>query len=361
VKWSWKIAQVRGLGIYLHITFLLLLGWIVLDHLRAETSWHNAWHECLFVLLVLGTLVLHELAHALAAARFGIRTRDVTLLPIGGVARLERLPEGLREELTIALAGPLVNLLLAGGLLGCLWAEGFLTEAGQPRLFSGGLLPRLFWFNIALFAFNLVPAFPMDGGRVLQALLGLWMGPIQATRMAAAVGQLLALAFGFVGLFSNPLLVFIALFLWIGAGQEAGLVQVKAAVSGIPASRVMARDFRALAPSDTLRTASEYILAGFPQDFPVVQDGKLVGLLTRAGLLAALAKHGSDARVGDVMQREFEVAGPTEMLDEVLHRLQESACRTLPVLRNAQLVGMISLENLGEFLLAQSARRARAG
>jgi Zn-dependent protease/CBS domain-containing protein len=362
VKWSWKIAEVCGIGIYVHATFLLLLGWLMLAAVNGENAtWHDGLREGVFVVLVFAIVVLHELGHAFAALHYGIRTRDITLLPIGGIARLERMPEDPRQELTVAIAGPAVNLVLAGGLFVWLVLAGLRSETGQPALLAGDLLARLFWVNMVLFVFNLLPAFPMDGGRVLRALLGLWMDHVQATQLAAGVGQLMAVGLGLLGLFLNPLLLLIALFIWVGASQEANHVRVKAALTGIPVYRTMVREFRSLSPTDSLQTASEHILAGFQYDFPVVEDGKLIGVLTRSDLLAALAKEGPAGLVGNVMEREFEVADPGEMLDVVLQRLQECECRTLPVLHEGQLVGMITVENLGEFLMIQSALRSHQG
>jgi predicted transcriptional regulator len=177
--------------------------------------------------------------------------------------------------------------------------------------------------------------------------------------VAASVGQALALVFGFLGLFGAPLLIFVALFVYLGAAQEASLVQMKAALGGIPVQRAMITDYRALAPDDSLGTAVRHILEGFQQDFPVVQDDRVVGMLTRAKLLSALSESGVNASVGGVMQTEFETAEPGEMLEAVFLRLQSCDCHSLPVLRNGQLVGVITMENLGEFLMIQSALKGK--
>jgi Zn-dependent protease len=358
MRWSWQIARVRGIPVYVHFTFLLLLVWVILEHYLRDYKLGEAVRETLFVALVFGIIVLHELGHALAAARYGIATRDITLYPIGGLSRLERMPDDPRQELVVALAGPAVNVALAALAFVGMAAMAEFGSAARPRLVEGALLPRLFWVNVGLVLFNLLPAFPMDGGRVLRALLALRMDYARATQAAATVGQGMALLFGFGGLYiHNPLLVFIALFVWIGAAQEAHLVQTRSALAGIPVAEAMVRDFQALSPGEPLGAAARHALAGFQQDFPVVENGRLVGFLTRADLLAALVRQGEAGRVGDVMQREFKVARAAEMLDAALARLRECNCHALPVIRGEEVVGLLAPENVGEFLMFQSAVR----
>jgi len=361
MKWSWKIGEVAGIGIYVHGTFLILLGWVALSHYLNRHSPTEALGGMLFIVTLFGIVVLHELGHALAAKRFGIRTRDITLLPIGGVARLERMPEDPRQELVVALAGPAVNVVLAVVLLFVILPLAGLAMLSDVALVGGHFLAKLLWVNVALAVFNLIPAFPMDGGRVLRALLALRMDYVQATHIAASIGQGLAFLFGLVGLFTNPFLVFIALFVWMGAAEEAAMVQMKSALGGIPISRAMVTDFRTLSPLDSLERGIEHILAGFQQDFPVVEEERLVGVLTREDLLKALAQQGQEVLVGQVMQREFETADPAEMLEGVLARLHACHCRSLPIVRSGQLLGIVTMDNVGEFLMIQAAlRKARA-
>jgi CBS domain-containing protein len=223
---------------------------------------------------------------------------------------------------------------------------------------GGPFLERLLLVNVSLAVFNLLPAFPMDGGRVLRALLAMRMDYVRATQVAAHVGQAMALVFGLLGLFSNPFLVFIALFVWIGAAQEASLVQMRTGLSGIPVSRAMLTDFHSVAPDDTAQRVLDLILAGSQQDFPVVdgaQQGRLAGVLLRSDVLKALAQRASDWRVRDVMRREFEVVDAADMLDTAFARLQSCNCHTLPVTSRGALVGLLTMENVGEFLLIQSA------
>jgi Zn-dependent protease/predicted transcriptional regulator len=360
MKWSWKLGSVAGIGLYVHATFFLLLAWIgVTDWLQGGGA--AALDGIAFILVLFACVVLHELGHALTARRYGIRTRDITLLPIGGVARLERIPDDPRQEVWVSLAGPAVNVAIAV----VLYAALFLSNAWQPlatlTMAGGPFLQRILVVNVSLAVFNLLPAFPMDGGRLLRALLALRMDYVRATQVAAHIGQAMALAFGLLGLFSNPFLVFIALFVWIGAAQEASMVQMRTALSGIPVSRAMVTDFHTLAPDDPAKRVLELILAGSQQDFPVVDEGKeggkgrLAGVLLRHDVLKALAQRGSDWSVREVMRREFEVVDAGDMLDTALARLQACACHTLPVTSRGALVGLLTMDNVGEFLVIQSA------
>jgi Zn-dependent protease len=304
---------------------------------------------------VFASVVLHEYGHALTARRYGIQTRDITLLPIGGVARLERMPDKPIQELWVALAGPAVNLVIAAGLLAWLLVSSSFEPLAQLSMTSGPFLERLMMVNVLLVGFNMIPAFPMDGGRVLRALLAMRLEYTRATQVAANIGQALALVFGFIGLFSNTFLVFIALFVWIGAAQESRMVQMKAALEGIPVSRVMLTGFETLSPDDRVGDAVRLILSGSQQDFPVLEDGRVVGVLTRRDILKALPQQGEAVPISRVMRRQFETADSFEMLDVAFGRLQACECHTIPVTHDGRLVGLVTMDNVGEFLRIQSA------
>jgi Zn-dependent protease len=356
MKWSWKIGQVRGIGIYVHATFLILIGFVVLVHWREGLA--KTLEGVAFILTLFACIVLHELGHALTAARYGIKTRDITLLPIGGLARLERMPDEPVQELWVALAGPAVNVVIAAGLFAWLRLTTGLAPLERLTLTSGPFLERLMVVNIFLVAFNMLPAFPMDGGRVLRALLATRLDYTQATQIAASVGQAMALFFGFLGFFLNPFLLFIALFVWIGAAQEASMVQMTSAFAGIPVARAMVTRFETLSPTDHLTQVTDKILAGTQQDFPVVEDGRVVGILTQQDLLVELAKRGPDAAVSEVMQTHIETVESSEMLDGAFRRLQNCPCHTLPVMQRGKLVGLLTMDNLGEFVAIRGALAA---
>lgn len=357
MRWSWRIGSLAGIELRIHATFLLLVAWVGAAHWASGRSLEAVLEGVLFILALFACVVLHELGHAMAARQFGIPTRDITLLPIGGVARLDRMPEKPEQELWVAVAGPLVNVAIAAGLFVWLTVSHAWAPLGELHVASGPLLARLMVANVTLVVFNLIPAFPMDGGRVLRALLAKRLDYVRATQVAAGIGQGVAFGFGLLGLFFNPLLMFIALFVWIGASQEASATQMKAALAGTPVQTAMMTDFLQLSPGDTLADAARMVLQGSQQDFPVVEQGEVVGILTRADLLLALAEQGNEYPVSAVMRRDFFAAEDTEMLETAIQRLQERKCHTMPVLHQGRIAGLLTMENLGEYLLIQAAMK----
>jgi Zn-dependent protease/CBS domain-containing protein len=367
MKWSWRVGSIAGIALYLHATFLLLLAYIAIGAYQGGGA-TAAVNGVAFVLAMFASVLLHELGHALAARRYGIATRDITLLPIGGVARLERMPREPRQELVVALAGPAVNVVIAGLLyltLAVLGQSPTVDSASlTPGFFDRAFAARLLAVNIWLVLFNLIPAFPMDGGRVLRAVLAMRRGDYaQATEIAARVGRFFALVFGVVGLFvlENPLLVIVALFVWLGAAGEAAAVQTTAMLDGVPIQRLMITNVETLDPGDPLSRPVKLILDGFQQDFPVITQGTVIGMLTRAALLKALAARGESASVGEVMDREFQQASPHEPAEEVLARLKACGCHSLPVVRDGRLLGVLTMDNVGEYVMVQAALRGAKG
>src|SRR6267378_4001537 len=357
MRWSWKIATVAGIPVRIHVTFFLLLVWLFLA--GANRGVAQAAEGVAFILAVFGCIVLHEFGHALTGKRYGVVTRDITLLPIGGVARLDRIPRDPKQEVTIALAGPLVNVVIAGALLLYMRLAPGVYDFGDPALFERSFTARLFMVNVFIVAFNLIPAFPMDGGRVLRALLAMRLDYVRATRIAASVGQAMALLFGFLGLFGNPILILIALFVFIGAGQESTLGQMRSVSEGVPVERAMIRDFRALHSDEPIARAVELLLDGHQQDFPVLagSDGALpIGILSRSDLLKAVAGGMTDVKVGDVTRKKCVAVQPGEMLEEVFRKMQANGCPAVPVAEPGKgIVGMVTLENVGEFAMVQAA------
>lgn len=354
MRWSLKILEVSGIPIRVHLTFFLLFVWIGFASASVGASIPM---NILFISVVFACVVLHELGHSLVAQRFGIRVQDITLLPIGGVARLERMPEKPRQEFLVAIAGPLVNVLIAGALYALIRAQGDFGRLEGVSALTGPFLLRLWLTNVFLVAFNLLPAFPMDGGRVLRALLAQRIGFLRATQIAARVGQGMALLFGLWGLFGNPLLLFIALFVYMGAEQEASLAQMRAAFQNVPVQSAMVTEFRSLSPSDPVGVAVERLLSGSQQDFPVVEADRVVGIVTRSDLLRVLAERGPAAVVRDIMRADVETVGPFEMLDRVLTRMQASGIPMVPVVYGGRLLGLLTMENVGEFMMVQAALR----
>ena len=323
--------------------------------------WQNAgtlvavFNGVAFILALFSCVILHEFGHALTARRYGIATRDITLLPIGGVARLESMPENPRHEILIALAGPAVNLFIA--LLLWLLMPGesdriqFTEESIDKDLVAGGsMLLQLMTINLILGVFNLLPAFPMDGGRVLRATLSLYMPHLRATRLAASIGQGLAFGLGFLGLMGNPWLVFIAIFIWIGAAGEAGYAEMKSIISEVPVRRAMLTEFHTLAEDDSLGHVVNLTLEGSQKDFPVLRGQTMIGVLTQERLLTGLRESGELGVVGIFMSQEFAEANIDENLEEVFKRFQTTACKLIAVKENSRLSGIINYDNISELI-----------
>lgn len=355
MSWSFKIGRVFGIPIFIHWTFLILIAYLVYGHSARGDDLSATAEGVGFVLAIFGCVVLHELGHALAARRYGVPTSDITLLPIGGVARLQRIPERPVEELVVALAGPAVNLVIAVGLL----LSGVTVPVDsdpQTFLITGPFLSRLMFVNVFLLLFNLLPAFPMDGGRVLRALLAMAMPYAKATRVAASVGQFMAILFGFLGLSGNPFLLLIALFVWIGAEAEARQVEERMVLKDLPIREAMLTDFQTLHPDDTLGRAADLLLAGSQQDFPVLVDGRPQGVLTRSALLSGLASGGRDARVSQTALAELKTIGAGDQLVPAVARLREGGEPCMIVLDDdGEPIGLLNLENIGEFLMVRTA------
>ena len=355
MKWSLKIGRFSGIDVRMHITFLLLVGWVAFLHWRQGQSVAAAFMGVGFILAVFLCVVLHEFGHSLAARRYGIKTRDIILLPIGGVARLEKLPSNPMQELWVALAGPAVNIFIAALIF--IWLK--LTAAFDP--FSGVaatadlFLQRLLVVNLFMVIFNMIPALPMDGGRVLRAILAMRTEHCRATQIAASIGQGIAVFFGVVGVFYNPFLLIIAVFVWFGASQEAGAAQMKSAVDGIPVQQAMLTDFKTLDRNDSLDRAVELTLAGSQKDFPVLDSGHIVGILTQTDLMKALSERDKYPTVSSAMQNEFEAVQSLDMLEAAFDKLRTCNCHTLPVTINQKLVGLLTMENVGEYLRIREA------
>jgi len=350
MSWSLPIIRIAGIQLRIHVTFLLLIGWLAFGY-YAEGGSPAAAAGILYVLLLFVCVVLHEFGHAFAAKAFGINTPDITLLPIGGVARLERMPEEPVQELIIAAAGPAVNVIIAL----CSFVTG--GSFVYPPTPGHGLSSDLVTINVLLLLFNLLPAFPMDGGRVLRALLATRLNYARATQIAASIGQGCAFVFGFLGLLWNPFLIFIALFVYIGASQEAALAQMKDVSRRFPVSSAMVREFRSLPVSATLQEAVDALLATSQHDFPVLdENGNVAGVLTRRDLIAALRQDDPAIRVGDVMRRDIPTVTTGTRFEEAFRIMQECNCPAVPVLDNMKrLVGLLTPENVSELMMVQSA------
>lgn len=355
MKGSLKIASISGIGIYLHWTFLALIGWLTTAAFIASQSVVETALAFVFVFALFTCVVLHELGHALMAKRFGIKTQDITLLPIGGLARLERMPEKPGQEFWVALAGPLVNVIIAAILFGALALSGSVESISNPEFLKNNLLVRLMWVNVFLVAFNLLPAFPMDGGRILRALLAARMGRRRATAIAAKIGQFFAMILGFIGFFHNPFLIFIAIFVYFGAQAEAELVEATSLIEGLQVRDAMMSRFRTLAPNDTLATAVTELLAGSQEEFPVMSDSKVEGILRRQDIVRGLAEHDRTVAVRELASQQGGGVEAGAPLDQALETMRREGSKTVPVFDAGKLVGLLTLENISELIMVRSA------
>lgn len=359
MRWSIRLGTIAGIRIEVHVTFLLLLVWVALgagggarDVLRAAMS----------LLLLSACVMLHEFGHALAARRYGIRTREIVLLPIGGVARLERMPEKPAQEMVVALAGPAVNVVLATAIGAALIASGAPADAIWKGAENGRLPEFLFLANAVMLAFNLVPAFPMDGGRVLRAGLAMAMPYARATRFASLTGQAIAIVFAVVGIvFHAWVLVFIALFVFVTAGEERALVQTRTSLAGLPVSAAMVTAFVSLETRHELAYAVDLLLASEQRDFPVLEDGQLLGMLSRDDLLRGMGSEGPGSPVGRLVRLDVSPLEASMPLDAALQRMSAARAAALPVVSRGRLVGMLTIENVRELLLVLEARQRHAG
>jgi Zn-dependent protease/CBS domain-containing protein len=358
MKWSIKIGRIAGIPVYVHATFALLLVWFGAVYWTAGGGLGAVLSGVVFLLALFACVVLHELGHALTARRYGIRTRDIMLLPIGGLARLERMPERPVQELWVALAGPAVNAVIAAVLLFGLLATRSWVPLDSLGVASGSFTERLMVVNVLLAAFNLIPAFPMDGGRVFRALLAMRTDYARATRIAAALGQGAALLFGLIGLLFNPFLLLIALFVWVGAAQEWVAVQTRSALGGVPVEAAMVTDFRTFQPSEPVGRVVETVLAGCQTDFPVLEGERLIGVLTKKRLLDVLAREGRCASVERATEEAVFTVEPKEMLEVALARMQAVGCGVAPVVADGRTLGLLTLDSIAGYL---SFRRALVG
>ena len=359
MHWALTFGSVKGTKLRMHFTFLLFLLWIGLSY-YAQGGASAAAGGLTFVLLLFLCVVLHEFGHILAARHFRVGTSEILLLPIGGIARLDRIPERPREELLIALAGPMVTLAIAVVLIVAL---GGLPDPSQILAAPTGpsIAAQLVYANLALLVFNLVPAFPLDGGRVLRALLSAWLGHLRGTRVAAAIGRGTAVLLGLVGLMAgNLMLVLIAAFIYIAAGAEAGLSRIRASLAGIPARDVMITAFETMAPDAPVSDAAEALIRTGRREFPIVDDeGRFLGLVTHDGIVRSLG----DVRtpLDRVMRTDIPQISQWHRLDDSL-RLLEAGMPAIAVTgSDGRLVGLITWNVLlDQLLLRRRASHAAA-
>ncbi len=351
------MVRIFGVPVRLHFTFILLLIFLLFIGIGERQSGAMT---ALYILALFASVLLHEIGHTLVARRYGIRTTEIVMFPIGGVSRPERMPKA-REEFWIAIAGPLVNAVIAAGLF--LWLaahDQFVPIVLLKDPTDANLIQRIATGNFLLFIFNLLPAYPMDGGRVLRSLLALFKPEEEATRIAAGSGQLLAALMGLFGLLSsNFMLVFIAMFIYIGASQEGAAVRGRLLTSGVPVRAAMITDFRTLSHGDSIRDAGHLLLATSQHDFPVMHGETVLGLLTRSALVRTMLTEGPDAYVASAMDRNPRRVSPDTPLSEVLPEISGAQTCAL-VMDGDKLLGLLTGENVSEYIVLRQVSMQQA-
>ncbi|MBI0398099.1 site-2 protease family protein [Cyclobacterium marinum] len=350
-KWSLYMGSYSGIKVFIHWTFWIIIGWIFMMHFQMGHGWAEGLAGALFILALFGCVVLHEFGHALMAKKYGIPTRDITLYPIGGVASLNRMPEKPSQELAVALAGPAVNVVIAGILYIFLLSNDQLLPISEIDHVAG----ENFWFNlmtanVILAVFNLIPAFPMDGGRVLRAVLAFNLDKLRATTIAVQVGQLLAIVFVFLGFFTNFWLVFIGLFIFLGAGAEAVHESAKSALVGYTASDVLVQQYTRLSPLETFEKAVQMLRNTQEQGFVVVENDQAKGVLTRKELIKGLSEYGNTSPVYKVMRKDPIIIALDMPLQEVYQNLAGNNLSLALVVEDGQLLGIVDIKGINELI-----------
>lgn len=355
---SIPLFTVRGISVRIHITFPLILVWGALQFgLMSGRGVTGAIFGVVVTILLFAIVLLHELGHSLAAQRFQVPVRQIVLMPLGGIAQLERIPKDPRQEFVIAIAGPLVNFVLAVfmSILGLLSGQGIeIAGPGQMLRLIGNLsfssiYTYVFWSNLFLGLFNLLPAFPMDGGRILRAMLASRMEHARATVIAASVGQAMAALLGLWGFLGGGIfLILIAIFIYMGAGQEGRMTQVRSVLGGLTVEQAYSRHAHALRPTASLREAIQLTLSSFQADFPVCEEERLIGLLTYARLIEALERHGPEVAVGDVMLTDVFSVTPNDEVFAVQQRMSETKLDAVPVVDGDRFLGLITNRDISE-------------
>lgn len=354
MRYSLSIGKIAGITVYLHWTFLILVGWIMMGNLQAGVGLTGTGWSLLFLAAIFLCITLHEVGHALMARRFGITTRDITLLPIGGLARMEALPEKPKEELLIALAGPAVNLVIAIVLWPLIRTVN--TEMALGSVGGNNFVPALFAVNIWLALFNLIPAFPMDGGRVFRALLAFKTGYVRATRTAAVVGQVLAILFVFGGFVLNPFLIFIGLFIFLGAQAEAGMVETRFALRDHTVRDVLMHEVPTIDDTASMKDAACRLLNSQNKNFLVLHEGKPVGIISRQDIITTLRTHGERALVRDAIDSRLEYLTSGMPLEKAWSKMQSAHKPMMLVMDEGQIKGAVDEESIEELILIHTAR-----
>jgi len=360
MKKSLKLGKPFGIKLAVHWTFLLLIAWVVIMDLTRGRSFNEALWSILFVLVLFVCVTLHELGHALVAKRYGYPTKSITLLPIGGMANIEKMPEKPKQELWITLAGLSVNVVIALVLWGIISTTGGVTtEMSVQAITSNNFLVLLMIVNVFLVVFNLIPAFPMDGGRILRSILSFKMKREKATRVAMMSGQIFGVLFVFTGIFINPFLVIIGIFVFLGARMEYEEVRSRYVLNGYTVHDVLMKHYTTLSPTDDLKKAVNILLDTREEKFLIAEKEQIFGLLTKKDIIRGLSEHGETVTVDRVMTSTFEALKADMPLIQAFEIMKRNKTDILPVVKEDHLEGVLDLENIQEFIDVKSAMQGK--
>ena len=356
MKNSLYIAKLSGIKIFIHWTFFILILWIIGSSINRGYTTREIVYSVAFVLAIFFCVVLHELGHALTAKRFNYKTKDIILLPIGGMARMEEFPDSPKQEFLIAIAGPLVNVVIAAITYPFINWSMIPTENMDEFVINGNsFLASFYSVNVALVLFNLIPAFPMDGGRIFRAILAMRMNRAKATGIAARTGQIIAVFFCIFGIFYNPFLVLIGIFIFITAQLEHKEVATGLILQNFKVKDVVSRQFYKLEQSAPVKDAAKLLLDVQATDFLVTNNGQVVGTLDRDNIIEALTEKGETAKIEDVMNNEVKFTTEDVSLDKLFKEFRVGKTTIMPVIKDDQVIGTLDLNNILELILIETA------
>ncbi len=360
MRWTLNLGKMFGVKIVLHWTFFLLLGWILFSEYNRGSSTETILLTAAYILAIFFCVVLHEMGHILTARHFGIDTRKITLLPIGGVASLDKIPEKPKEEFQVAIAGPLVNLAIAALIFPFLNdLASYIPSSSEAQQATASITLENFWFslftvNILLAVFNLIPAFPMDGGRILRSLLSMKMDRLKSTGIASAIGQFLSIGFFFLGLMYNPILSLIAVFIFFGARGEHFMIQQNELLRGHEAKEAMITDITPIKADEQIDRLSSQLISSCDDVFVVYDGDQLKGIVSRNDILQSLKEYSNGHKVGDLARTDFDSIKTSDKLNKIMPKIREKGQSTFPVFEGEDFKGIVSLDSIQRFISLQS-------
>jgi Zn-dependent protease/CBS domain-containing protein len=358
MKHSLTLGRPFGIRIAVHWTFLLIIAWVIFLNLQQGATAQQVLYSVLFIIAIFICVVIHELSHSLTARRYGIPTKSITLLPIGGLADLQKMPEKPQQEFAVSVAGPLSNIVIALIITIVLLITNNLNLSSTyfQSITGKNFFIVLMFANLMLAVFNLLPAFPMDGGRIFRSLMAMYFSREKATYVAMNLGKIFALGLAILGVFVNPFLIFIAIFIFIGAQKEYEQIRYTSVLTGYKVQDILMHEFTTLKEEETLRRAVDLLLDTPEQRFVIVDDeNRVQGILTRNNIIQGLSEYGEDLNIRQVMNRNITTFEPQTSLEHAFQTMRNQRIAMAPVVVNGKLTGIIDMDNINEFIMIRSA------